>query len=490
MLNSVAKKRRKFNERSRGGCIQCKQRRKKCDEAKPKCTACCRLSHECKYEKVLYWHKNNQQLVLLKNYLRSSTERHHFLSTSLNDIHLNLYLVGITSKLNTTEFVKSNKAIHEDMDSLCGTSMEVERDLFEYYIEVLSKKKVFSDGQMNEFRSIIIPNSIITPPLLRSIMAIAASDLLRKNPKRFKYYSALTAKFKNESINLMYDLLDNPDTKCFNDIVVSLLMLCSLEIGENGNENWVNYLKESAMIFLSISDEKILNTKILLFCYRYFALRYILLLTTVNKPKFDEFCNEFLFKLIDSFFKQDSIDYMFGCSPRLLYLIYRITYLKNNFKTGDKKKAIELYQELTDLQQFSEDKDQRLINCSLAYYNAIKVYFISSFKLTNEINESKGYNVIVDNCLQLFDFMLNDSNLTLLPTWSIFIVGINDLFNNELLRIRILEIFNKIESIWPRGSPSIIRNAMEIIWKNNDLNEEKLEWRDILDTIGFRLALT
>lgn len=180
-------------------------------------------------------------------------------------------------EVGTSENIQTYKkrSIHEDekFQQIINCDDQIENQLFDYYVKVISKKKVYSDNLLNEFRSIIIPNSVISPSLFQLIIALSASDLIRKVPQRHDYYSSVANQYKNQAINLMYNLLDNPSEENLNEIMVSILMLCSLEIGEYGNDNWINYLKQSCLIFLSIDDEIVVNNQILLFCYRYFTLR-------------------------------------------------------------------------------------------------------------------------------------------------------------------------------------------------------------------------
>ncbi|KAH7338498.1 hypothetical protein BKA66DRAFT_435315 [Pyrenochaeta sp. MPI-SDFR-AT-0127] len=59
---------RKAHQKSRGGCYECKQRRKKCDEARPSCTRCLEKHTECKYIAV-------GRPVHLSNQAKESTPR-------------------------------------------------------------------------------------------------------------------------------------------------------------------------------------------------------------------------------------------------------------------------------------------------------------------------------------------------------------------------------------------------------------------------------
>lgn len=517
------KHKRKGKGRSRGGCVTCKQRRKKCDENRPVCGACSRLDLRCQYTRQLYWYDSNQMtrkgntFTPFVNYKPSK----YMLISSIKDIKICLQLreapclgdqlLSDSSDRNLLNYRR--RSIHEEgkFHQLIKCDHTIENELFDYYVKVISKKKVFSDSLLNEFRSIIVPNSILSPSLFQSVIALSASDLIRKIPQKQGYYSRVVNQYKNQAINLMYNLLDNPSEDNINEIVVSILMLCSLEIGEYGNDNWINYLKQSCLIFQIINDDVISSNEVLLFCYRYFTIRYILLLTTLTAAEFNSFVQNFPMKLIPEFFNSCCIDYMFGCSPKLLKIIYEITKLKNDriISATDFTKVNEIYEELKNLGQIDtsperwDKSNDRLIHCSTIYLNATKLYFQTSFDV-KKLNSTKGGVIdrsLINDSITLFNTIIDSKDLNLFPTWSLFIISINDI--DDELRFQMLEIFEKVEQFWPKSSVSGIRKAIELIWKNNDLNDNIMlgehdfhdkthidnDWRNVLSYIGFKLAL-
>ncbi|KIW42004.1 hypothetical protein, variant [Exophiala oligosperma] len=51
----------RMHRRSRSGCFTCRLRRKKCDEAKPKCKACRNLGLDCEYKRPHWWINNENR---------------------------------------------------------------------------------------------------------------------------------------------------------------------------------------------------------------------------------------------------------------------------------------------------------------------------------------------------------------------------------------------------------------------------------------------
>lgn len=429
------------------------------------------------------------------------------------------YLMTSDPKLNS--YIVSNENIdfnhlYNNDGSLFlsfSSNSDVENDLFEYYISNLSKRKVFSNTTNNEFRSLIIPNCYNSPALFQSVIALAANDMVRTKPEHSQYYSTLSLKYKNEAINILHNVLDtqpqfinSESSELLNEIVITILMLCSLEISDKGNKIWLNHLKEGGMIFESLSYSKILSSGMLLFAYRYFTLRYILLLTTLNSSELEKFIASGLWPLIERFFNNDKVDYMLGCSPRLLYMIYKITMLRHQRPEMKAQEYMTAYRqlktELNSLTQHLNNSDQNSTElglCSRLYYEGTKIFFHSSLGIedTDELLNSLYLTISV---LNEFSGLSNNKALTLAPLWSLFISSTCALeFVNDSVRVSILDVFENLEKVWPQASLFQIRLAIETIWKVHDLEFAstdstsdglKVDWREILSVAGFKLALT
>lgn len=481
-------------QRSRQGCETCKQRKKKCDEVKPRCSTCTRLGSACLYVKKLNWCKANQTLTT--HYTVECRPFKHLLVTTMDDVDISLQILDPdTTKTKKHQPFTRDESLPPRKDEInFKFDNKLENKLFDYYVEVVSRKKVFSDTQLNEFRSIVIPHCITSPSLFQSIIALSASDLIRKYPSQGSYFQSLTKKYKNEAISLMYDLLDEFGKDSINEIVISLLIICSLEIGDNVNDHWIIYLKQSCLIFQTLDDETIVNTPGLLFCYRYFTLRYILLLTTLNKVEYSDFIEKFPVKLIEGFFDSEKVDYMFGCSPKLLKIIYEITSLKNHGSTDLENQIAHIYDELfsLDTRSHKPDKstetDAKLEACATLYLQTTKLYLESSFNaVLNKLHYSFEVDKLIDRIIKTYKSLQDSQNPTLFPMWTIVIVSTCKIGDHA--RVDILEILENMEKIWPKSSVSFSKQAIESIWRVTDLFPG-IDWRDLISFREFKLALT
>ncbi|KAL4891715.1 sexual development transcription factor rosa [Aspergillus ambiguus] len=82
----------KANQRSRSGCFTCRVRRKKCDEEKPTCKSCSKLSLKCDYKPPKWWasvEQRRQQKERIKERIRQSKiiEKEGNLKEYMKQIH-------------------------------------------------------------------------------------------------------------------------------------------------------------------------------------------------------------------------------------------------------------------------------------------------------------------------------------------------------------------------------------------------------------------
>lgn len=458
---------------------------------------------------MLSWHESNQVVVPVKPLKLTKVKQ--FLVSGYADMELHNAVKRrelVDTRRLFLQFKVHRKLPLQMRSQKLNAPKDLEEELlFEYYVEVICRRKVFADSDFNEFREVTVPRDGMASSLFQSIMAIASSDMERNNPSRSIYYRTMSMEYKNNAIDLLYDSLDMPNAKCMADLVISIVILCSLEIGNNATGNWVNHLQEGCLILESIDDDSILSSKVYLFGYRYFALRYSLLLTTFNKELYKKFTTQTLLKFIEKFFESTEVDTLFGCSPRLIFLIHRIVQLRNG-EAGDFEKYVaevqQIHKELQTFTQTNKNNDERLVDCAQLYLIITRMYFQNLFRAVITAGEEWQYtqDIAVASSIEIFHRLIdfNIENSSLFPTWALFILGINSIYNyDDTLRVKVLEIFDKLEVLWPKSSPAVIRRAVELIWKGHDLglgDDQRLKgnvhysWQDVICLSGIKLALT
>ncbi|CDK27131.1 unnamed protein product [Kuraishia capsulata CBS 1993] len=521
-------------KKTRSGCLSCKRRKKKCDEDRPRCSNCTRLNLECSYQLLLNWNKLHQITAGGQNFLNLSKESSFLplINCSLWEVSLSYYFKDtseshLTPKLNTL-FKKSDSDDEEDDTELIEVYETSPGYLFEHYIKNISMTRTFSDSNntFNEFFSIIIPRCNDFAALYQSVLCMSAIDLLKqeKNTKKpnaalIGTYQTLFLKFKDQAINELHLILDNHDIselKTLEELVVTIMILCSSEIANSCDKNWANLMKEGCLVFSSLEPDQILSSNVLMFVYRYFSLRYVFLICTLKSNKFTDFVEKCQWNTLGSFFDNDTIDHMFGCSPRLLYTIYQLASLNhlhdlNTIEIEDlEAKYMEIWEALCNLDQKSSENSTELELCAHAYFLGTKVYLctlLSMGKLRAYYMFRKTLESLIPELSEVLMKLSKVNSKVFFPSWSLLILS-SCLVNTsvgETNRLAVIEILRVLRKKWPFSTILHLKQAIQSIWNIYDLCiddpsgflgfastesfSSQNDWRNILDQVGLLLPL-
>lgn len=543
-------------KKSRKGCFACKRRKKKCDETRPVCQTCKRLNIACSYGLRLSWQATNQQLADEKTHfigLTSSCNSNCFINFSKWDLLVSYTFQATTPTYILEPFVLEKYEADTKTDEECRYDMNgvtscvippselkglqesakygpkiSEQSLFNLYAKVLSWTKSFARSEFiqNDFIHIVIPGCQRFPALYRSVLALSALDLMKAELCKKKslqdthlitIYNSLFIGYKNDALNYLHNILDGFDievVEMLEELVITILILCNIEITNRGNKEWVRYLTEASLIFGALTPEKILYSDIFTFAYKYFSLRYILLLTTLDHETLKVFMDSTPWPIIESIFLDNTIDPMFGCSPYLLHVIYQLTIFSYMYEGATLQmhefvaKLIKMWYILNTIEQLTNEIDSchELTISASCYFYATKIYLymiLTRHKLEQFLDD--GYQLYVPKLWdKLTELSLCEDSL-FFPNWCFMIITTNDLLENEdEKRLKALRLFYSLEVNWPLSSVVQIRKAIESIWKTYDLsiagNGSRPESRDkvtppfdcrqVLKEYHYMLALT
>lgn len=532
-------------KKSRNGCANCRRRRKKCDGHKPICRACSRLKLHCSYERQLNWSKHRQytldkydQKELKQNCRKVDVDSLHLINFSLFEVSLsyqtNDMSTPLSREIQTDEEQKCDSIVssmHLVLDSNCASNEGEElcerfhlneKCLFENYREKTSCIKTFGecDDIPNDFRDLIVPESLRFPALYQVVLALSSLDLMKHelmfpNPRKpyITAYYYLYVKYHTMSINTLYQILDDFDiTKIImmEQLAITIVALCSSEISNKGNRSWVRHLKESAMIFSALPEKQILASRTLKFAYRYFLLRYILLLTTLKGKKMDDFIKETGMPIINSLFEDDQVNPMLGCSPKLIMLIFRITLLDHlqskNFVDKDlmADEYLAYWRQIESIPTATSPDSDPLALCSTTYCLAAKLYFcmlIARGRLSMYVNFKLKHKILTKLLFNALKSLAQIRTSHFYPNWGIWIlVSCQNATDCEELRTMILNIFDRTSKDNPLCSTVAVQKALETFWKYTDLTGGKnkgssgpcssCDPRDILEKYNYMLPLT
>ncbi|KAG0691173.1 hypothetical protein C6P40_004424 [Pichia californica] len=556
-------------KKSRKGCFTCKKRKKKCDEIKPICSNCTRLGLECTYGIRLSWNENNQFTIDvntekikkieniksfdLSKFIEKSSP--YFINFTIWDI---IASYQVSPNPSSNQLLNLNNFILEQYESETKTDEEYKYDvhkltssilpkpeldllrndtyfgpimkeefLFELYSEVLSCTKSFarSENLSNDFINLVIPGCKKFPALYRSVLALSALDLIKlelgknkneRNNYLINIYNSLFIGYKNDALNFLHDILDGFDinvVEMLEELVITILLLCNIEITNRGNKEWVRYLTEASLIFNALTLEKILSSNIFIFAYKYFSLRYILLLTTLDHETMNNFLETSPWPMLDEIFMNNGIDPMFGCSAKIIDIIYKTTiydylYHNNEIQMHDfVAKLTRLWYLLDSIKQNGSDENDELTGSARCHLYAAKIY-IYTILIRNKVEKylDDEYDEYVPKLWEKLTYLSLSQKSLFFPNWCFFIVTTTDIFEDEdIKRIRALRLFESLQSNWPLSSVVKIRKAIESIWKVYDLSsgmsssdisssdkerETPFDCRKVLKEYKFMLALT
>ncbi|KAH3672604.1 hypothetical protein OGATHE_002249 [Ogataea polymorpha] len=509
-------------KKSKSGCLVCKRRKKKCDEAKPRCGHCQRLGLECKYGVVLNWVK--LQLRAQVHASGAQPTSYHLVNANFTNVGLSYYLLQMSPNCPVRIHNELWTAtVAEPCIDPRKTSPEY---LFNHYVRNMSKSRSFcgSTDTANEFVSIIVPLCQNFTALNQSVLCYAAIDLLKEeltSPTPHKdvlqsYYS-LYVQFKDDAINGLHLILDTCDLsnlEILEELIITIMILCAAEIANNTSKNWVNLMKEGFLVFSSLQMTQILNSKVLTFVYRYFSLRYVLLVCTLKGDILAQLLDSCRWPVIESFFESDTVDHLFGCSPRLLHTIHRMVVLNHARETNAIEESVLVEQylgiwtTLSEMKQRTAQDIAELDMCAAAYLVAAKVYFCMLLLIGNlsfNRNFKRKFILLTKHLKELLVELSKVNMKVFFPGWALLVLAACQSCTpeGEEVRQQVMDIIQTLELKWPLSTVAELKDAVQAIWVLYDTNIEEpenlsgalrlepngVDWRDVICAANYRLPL-
>lgn len=503
--------------KSRNGCFTCKQRKKKCDEVKPVCGHCKRLGFICNYGFKLSWVSKNQKLGKDGVELPPNFRVIEIINFTRNDMMESMP----THHDYDFEFPRQDvpQYLFEELkkDPIIGPRIS-EQYLFSLYKNVLSKTKSFagSNEACNDFVQIVIPKCDKFPALYHSVLALSALDLIKTNLKRhletrsvllLNIYNTLFIQYKNDAINCLHDILDGFDVNkvdMLEELVLTIVLLCNLEITNKGNKDWIQYLSEACLVLNSLSSSRITSSGVFTFAYKYFSLRYVLLLTTLDTESFLQFISNNPWPILREVFLSDLIEPMYGCSPKLIGMIYQLTLFNYQYETNEMElstfvgKVTKIWYSLNSATYYDYNLSEELLWSAQCYELSIKLYI---FSILGKQNLLLFLDDDVDYCIPELWRKLNDLShkrkSLFFPNWCFWILVTVNIDSNDVERVKVLKLLALLQQNWPYSSVMEIKHAIITMWKvydlglpNRDENSPPFDTRRVVTQHKFMLALT
>lgn len=511
------------------------------------CSNCRRLNRRCVYGTRLHW-KNKCQFTVAETDSDSRSNRQVYgpINEHMQILNFSFIELSVTYQMaqdrgtdsqaldGIKEWTRTEKEdkwgdLLPSMEEVIGetgcVSDQMESFLFHYFEQYICGRSGFCavDDSCNQYLQLIVPRLCEFKAMDEVVMALSALDICKTkipdakssaDKASIRKYYCLYVNYLNASMTSLYEALDHfdpSDMDITEKIVITLTLLCTAYIGNRGDNRWHRFLSEVSAIFSMLTEEEVQSSQYLSYAYRYFSLRFILLIATLKSTKFHDFMHETSWPMMMSFFTSKQANYIFGCSPRLLYGIYTLVVLDNTPKTeiADEdtleNKYNELWDILTETDEIPDGSPYRLELCSQCYRLTAQTYFCiclsrASMALYRRCNFKSIYEVLV---VKLVDKLTevcrdgDDGRRFHFPCWCLFVrCNCPPTGNRDEVRRQLFHIFWKLEQANPMGSILSIRKAVEVSWKVFDLSAHepkiygRFDFRHVLEKYGFMLALT
>lgn len=294
---------RKFAPRSRTGCLTCRTRRKRCDNAQPQCANCARLNLKCEWQPP-------RKIV-------SEPSSPPSASKSLN-LHTALSLrPGL-----------------DPWDALPGDHRAERMHLLQYYVEAFVPSVQVAPIPTSFYTSLYMPWSFQIEGMLDAILAISSAQLARRShdDNRASHLRAVSTRHEKRCYDFIRERLSPSGglPKDTYQVTAVILILVGLE-ALNGvkTTRWISQLKSVQRILNSLSPEQtIMDCVEVDSLHRHFTYHFASasLMARVSNPGKAGSPDQGLLS-ISAALMPSTIDPLMGISYQLCDLISRIQYI-------------------------------------------------------------------------------------------------------------------------------------------------------------------
>ncbi|PYH88310.1 hypothetical protein BO71DRAFT_403982 [Aspergillus ellipticus CBS 707.79] len=519
-----------MNVRSRSGCLACKKRKRRCGEEKPACRNCVVRGFECPYLSEKPPPISLRFKISLYSGSRPaprSRERWHFLAISSRDVAV------LSSDDNEQATIEKPSHDYDKNISNClqpyymlepsifapspigGSGLE--KQLFQYYLQVLCRVRVFRDDEKNRFRSLVVPFCSGRRPLLYAVLSLSANDRRAEITTTHINYEELAISYKSLALKLLRKSLS--DVGNASEALMTCLILCTLEIASGCRPDWVQHADGAFAIINTHSS--LIDPEILFFARSYFQSRTVFYRTTgchdsmfgkgaehISTPQVRPGRCNGPFSQIDNvngnyIDEQNRIQPHIGCSLELVDIIARATDLVRQKqqlrRNGSSSLAAEgqmmhqvmtLRGELDWLPEESSSDSDYLTTCGQCFRMAADLYLQLACDIP--LCQPALQTLLAKLLDHIGQVIHEDQERQLFPMWPLFLAGCLSTTDDD--RVRVLNYFTYLSQSWPVSNIPVVREATETVWKHRDLNPQDygsgFDWQMIINRMNWKLALS
>lgn len=482
------------HSRSRSGCLECRKKRKACDEGKPSCQRCEKQNIKCTY-KISLQFKEDLELKGaafgregIWNKKTNTAKKNNAKSNDLSILaadhyQLNnymfpgrLYFVNVTTNdfLSTPRLMSSVYPNNEIFISDDGSSNFALSYYFEHVSPIFNPVKSLGDNNGGVDFSTLIQYSHQSNGdyVFNMLLAIGSCYLIRQNSS---YWKKRAIHYKNLAMQEIKRKLESSKIESIlYDLLLSSLLLCLYDLADDCNDDWSEHIKMVQWVLnhskLTPSNET--ESKILSFTIDFFGYQEAMGRTACrNVSIFDT----------DYWEEQNkgSIVSWMGCNKKLVSTISDITDLsyerismnQQDYLILAKKIENDINNQNFAIEISNKEKNCFLLGCECKKL-ATKIYFYCAL-----LNKSPKDHIITELIEKLSNFLeyivIENNYCWSFLIWPTFIMAtqIDPLNSNcESLRALTLDLFTNLE-LNTLGNVNKSREIILGIWNKRDLQE-------------------
>ncbi|PLB54254.1 C6 transcription factor [Aspergillus steynii IBT 23096] len=270
---------------TRSGCLTCKKRRKRCDEAKPSCRNCVRLGFTCEGYGSMWAEPLDPSAQVFQSTMapkrrrlsasslsvcspisqesprsapsvsRASSCVSSALNSGSSEAHSPVTRIG---GFNETEDATSDPVHVKD---LCVASPKprghishlstLETHYLQYHMEQGSKLLANLESDENPLRSLIIPRAFSSPLLMKALCAVSAVHLANRSQNSLDAQAAAANYYIRTMTGLRSALTQLPHKTFPDESILAVALLCKYEIVRGSVNQWAVHLDALEKLVIS-----------------------------------------------------------------------------------------------------------------------------------------------------------------------------------------------------------------------------------------------
>ncbi|PWY69561.1 C6 transcription factor [Aspergillus heteromorphus CBS 117.55] len=279
---------------TRSGCLTCKRRRKRCDEAKPGCQSCIRLGLQCEgygsmwaaplnpAAQVFSQARSPKRRKLSTSSCPSSDSPQSIaekwssppsspLSSSLSTAPTTpseYDTVGAYSPHIHIEDSENEDNASDNMALILVTSVPSrplghlshrETHYLQYHTELGSKLLANLESDDNPLRSLIIPRALSSPLILKALCALSATHFANRSRDKLEAQTAATDYYIRTLSGLQSTLSKYAAVNSSDEAIIAVALLCKYEIVRGSVKQWTVHLNALQKLIVARGGLESLN---------------------------------------------------------------------------------------------------------------------------------------------------------------------------------------------------------------------------------------